>query len=100
MLLKQYAKSGQQWAFQRDDKTFATCVVLESNINQEDHPEAFTWEATLLIGDQIGHIYAHHVAPPDENAPFYIWLEADGEFFNPKEVDLSYMIPLDHVEEA
>ena len=93
MLLKQYAQPGTQWAFQRNDKTFATCVVLESDIKQEEHHEAFTWEATLLIGDQIGHIYAHHVVPCDETAPFYIFLEADGEFFNPKEVDLSYMVP-------
>jgi hypothetical protein len=100
MLLQQYASPGTQWAFQRDNKTFATCVVLESDIKQSDHQEAYTLEATLLIGDQIAHIYAHHVPPCDETAPFYIWLESDGEFFNPKEVDCSYMIPFDHVLEA
>ena len=98
MLLKQYAKSGQQWAFQRDDKTFATCVVLETTDLFEDPEGYMLWEATLLIGDQIVHIYAPWKITHDETAPFYIFMEADGEFFHPKDVDLSYMIPLELVE--
>ncbi len=93
MSLSSYARPGTQWAFQRNNQTFATCVVLESDIKQGDHPESRYWHATLLIGDRVGHIYAPHVVSSDENAPFYIWLESDGEFFNPEEVDLSYMVP-------
>ena len=74
-------------------------MVLETTDLFEDPEGYMLWEATLLIGDQIAHIYAPWKITHDEDAPFYIFMEADGEFFNPKEVDLSRMIPFALLEE-
>ena len=96
MQLEQYVTPGTLWAFQRNGKTFASCYILKSNIEEDNG--CLLWEATILIGDQIGRIYQRY-EPWTEGHFVFVkakgWPNGEGEWVCPQEVDESYMVPFD-----
>ena len=98
-LLKQYVKPGTLWAFQRNGKTVASCVILKSNIDEWDE-WSLGWDATILFGDQIARVHQYHEHCDRPNEKFIglrtgEWPNGEDAWVCPHEVDGSYMVPFD-----